>query len=97
MVEDAPPTFECYYYGEPCNWFFLGSSGRAMTFWRLYYTTLETDPVKAADYLAMAKSYIDGSLSRISTEFDEYISFVNGNVGVYSIASVIYDALGETD
>jgi hypothetical protein len=48
-------------------------------------------------YLQQAKLYIDGSLSRIKTGFEEYISFLNGNVGVYSIASVIYDTLGEKD
>ena len=42
----------------------------------------------------MAKLYIDGSLSRLSYDFNNYISFVNGNPGIYSIASVIYDTLG---
>ena len=31
----------------------------------------------------------------MSFEFENYISFINGNVGVYSVASVIYDSLGE--
>ena len=35
-LENAPPSYECYYYGEPCNWLYLGSSGRALSFWKLY-------------------------------------------------------------
>jgi hypothetical protein len=31
----------------------------------------------------------------MSDKYDDYISFVNGNVGVYSIASVIYDSVGD--
>lgn len=33
----------------------------------------------------------------MSYEFENFISFVNGNVGVFSIASVIYDSLGQRD
>ena len=42
----------------------------------------------------MAKLYIDGSLSRLNHHSDNYISFVNGNPGIHSIASVIYDTMG---
>lgn len=52
--------------------------------------------MKALEYIYIAREYIEGSLQRISYDFDEFISFINGNVGVYSIASVIYDTLGET-
>lgn len=93
-VENAPPSFECDYYGEPCNWLYLGSSGRALTFWKLYHHSSKSDPIKAQWYLSLAKQYIDGALSRVSNDFDDFISFVNGNPGVFSIASVIYDTLG---
>lgn len=54
------------------------------------------EPEKAQYYLNLAKSYIEGGLKDISNKFDDYISFVNGNVGVFSVASVIYDSLGDT-
>lgn len=31
----------------------------------------------------------------MSDKFDNFISFVNGNTGIYAIASVIYDTIGD--
>eukprot|EP00347_Sterkiella_histriomuscorum_P003864 403362648 len=94
---NAPPDFKCDYYGQPCNWLFVGSSSRALTFWKLYQNYKDSSKSKSAYYLDLAHQYIEGSLKDVSNDFNEYISFVNGNVGLFAIASVIYDSLGQTD
>jgi hypothetical protein len=93
----APPSYDMKFCNGNfnCYWVYLGSAGRALAFWRLYYNSYPYYPKKAMDYLDLAKEYIDGSLSRLNHDNDNYISFLNGNVGVYAIASVIYDSLGD--
>ncbi|CDW85390.1 lanc-like protein 2 [Stylonychia lemnae] len=94
---NAPPDFKCDLGDDtPCNWVFTGSSSRALTFWKLYQNTKKTNPAKSKYYLDLARQYIEGSLKDISDKYDDFISFINGNPGVYAIASVIYDSLGDS-
>lgn len=92
---NAPPSKEYKFDAFPMNWAYYGSSGRALTFWKLYLNTRVTDHAKAALYLALAKEYIDGALSRMRYDRDDAVGFLEGNPGVYAIASVIYDCAGE--
>jgi hypothetical protein len=46
--------------------------------------------------LTLAKEYIEGSLSRIvEDKFKEYVGFLNGNAGIYAVAIIIYDTIGD--
>jgi hypothetical protein len=45
-------------------------------------------------YLLLAKEYIDGSLKHMRTDQDDRVGFLEGNAGVYAVASVIYDSMG---
>ena len=51
----------------------------------------------AIKYLGLAKEYIDGSLVKMRTDQDDKVGFLEGNAGVYAVASVIYDSMGWTD
>lgn len=93
----APPTVEFEFANFPMNWAYYGSAGRALTFWKLYLNFKETDQDKARIYLTWAKEYIDGSLSRMRYDRSDAVGFLEGNPGVYAIASVIYDSLGFAD
>lgn len=54
----------------------------------------EMDETKAREYLIVAKDYIEGSLSRMRYDRNDAIGFLEGNPGIWAIAAVIYDALG---
>jgi hypothetical protein len=58
---------------------------------------VKSDPQQSLYYLSISKEYIDGSLSRIRTDRDDAVGFLEGNAGVYAIASVIYDSVGRAD
>ncbi len=45
-------------------------------------------------YLLLSKEYIDGSLKHMRTDQDDRVGFLEGNAGVYAVASVIYDSIG---
>ena len=76
------------------NWAYYGSAGRALTLFKLYLNNRQTDHAAASRYLSLAKQYIDGSLSRMRYDRPDAVGFLEGNPGVYAIASVIYDSLG---
>lgn len=50
--------------------------------------------MQALRYLGLAKEYIDGSLKKMRTDKDDLVGFLEGNAGVYAVASVIYDSVG---
>ncbi len=50
--------------------------------------------MQAMRYLGLAKQYIDGSLKNMRTDKDDLVGFLEGNSGVYAVASVIYDSAG---
>jgi lantibiotic modifying enzyme len=89
VEKNSPPSYECDFEGH-CNFVFTGSAGRALAFWRLYKYN------KNSRYLTLAKEYIEGSLSRIvEDKFKEYVGFLNGNAGIYAVAIIIYDTIGD--
>lgn len=91
----APPSKEFTYADFSVNYAYYGSAGRALTFWKLYLDNRGKDTAKAAQYLALAKDYIDGSVNRMRFDQENLVGFLEGNNGIYAIASVIYDTLGE--
>jgi hypothetical protein len=46
--------------------------------------------------LNLAREYIDGSLSRMRYDNLDRVGFLEGNNGIYAVASVIYDSLGNS-
>ena len=96
-VENAGPGNELSFYNFPANWIYYGSAGRALTFWKLFLNYEDSDEMLALKYLGLAKEYIDGSLANIRTDQDDKVGFLEGNVGVYAVASVIYDSIGWTE
>lgn len=73
----------------------MGQSGRALTFWKLYQNLKHTDIDTAQAYLKLSVQYIESSLANVSEDYQDYVSFLYGNPGVYATAAVIYDTMGE--
>jgi hypothetical protein len=96
-VENAGPGNELSFYNFPSNWIYYGSAGRALTFWKLFLNYEDSDEMLALKYLGLAKEYIDGSLANMRTDQDDKVGFLEGNAGVYAVASVIYDSIGWTE
>ena len=91
-VKNAPPEYEFPFYDFPGYYVYYGSAGRALTFFKLYLN--DKNGPSASYYLQTAKLYIDGSLGRMTFGRWEEVGFLEGNPGVWAIASVIYDSLG---
>ena len=93
-VENAGPGNELSFADFPANWIYYGSAGRALTFWKLFQNYEQTDRMEAFKYLLLAKEYIDGSLKNVRRDKDDLVGFLEGNAGLYAVASVIYDSAG---
>ena len=93
-VKGAPPEKEFPFYSFPPYYVYYGSAGRALTFFKLYLN--DRAGPSATYYLGQAKAYIDGSLGRIQLGRSEEVGFIEGNPGVWAVASVVYDSLGLT-
>jgi hypothetical protein len=57
---------------------------------------LTTNPSLAQEYLGIAKGHIDFAISKVKVDPD-FIGFSKGHTGVYTVGSIIYDILGETE
>ena len=93
-VENARPGNELQFANFPSNWIYYGSAGRALTFWKLFLNYEKTNQLDSLKYLLLSKEYIDGSLKHMRTDQDDLVGFLEGNAGVYAVASVIYDSIG---
>jgi hypothetical protein len=94
-VENAGPGNEIQFADFPANWIYYGSAGRALTFWKLYLNYAKNpNQMDHVKYLLLSKEYIDGSLKNMRTDQDDRVGFLEGNAGVYAVASVIYDSIG---
>eukprot|EP01099_Mayorella_cantabrigiensis_P004319 TRINITY_DN3243_c0_g1_i1.p1 TRINITY_DN3243_c0_g1~~TRINITY_DN3243_c0_g1_i1.p1 ORF type:complete len:479 (+),score=95.21 TRINITY_DN3243_c0_g1_i1:34-1437(+) len=80
---------------------FTGQGGRAFFFLRLYHYAESSD--KKLLYLERAQEYIETSLDLLSElqqsgNYDErYVSFFEGKVGTYAVASMIYQLAGNEE
>ena len=70
---------------------FEGLGGRALLYLRLYKRTNDEK------YLDVAQEYIDSAIQHIGTISAEYIGFLWGKTGVYSVAAVLYSLRGDED
>ena len=68
---------------------FNGVAGRALIFMRLY------DRSKNTTYLMEAQQYMDTALSNVDKISKDYVGFLWGKTGVYSVAAVLATLRGE--
>lgn len=100
VLQNFPPGTEKYTedqdsYQYSSAWVYVGQSGRALSFFKLYLNQRTLNPAKAQYYLSLAKQYIDSALAKIIHDKEDQVGFLQGNVGVYAVASVIYEATND--
>ena len=70
---------------------FSGVAGRALMWMRLY------DRTGNSSYLSTAQAYMDTSLAHVNSITNDYVGFLWGKTGVYSVAAVLATIQGDND